>query len=127
MKRFSIILCVAAGLLLPASAVAGDDATAQDIRCFMIAAQQAASENTETRSTGINATLYWLGRLDGRTPGLDLEKQIMAELPSLTGAMMQSETERCRGILGQRGQALITLGQAMIKKGEEEKQRQNSQ
>lgn len=120
MKR---LIGMAAALLLaatatPASAHVNDISAADtaDMQCFVLIAYvsgQAEEDSTE-QSGLVGGMMYFLGRLEGREPGTDWMKALADYILSFDddalSVEMESNRERCGGILVDRGQALTDWG-----------------
>lgn len=63
--------------------------------------------------------LYYLGRLDGRDPKLDVEKLIIEQVKTMTNADYSSEAVRCGNSLTTKGQQITRIGRDLIKRGQE--------
>ena len=74
-----MILAAAVALAQPADAKAE---TRKDLRCFIVLSSVAGG-TSEVAAAATMGAQYFLGRLDGRAPGLDLEAAIAAEVPLL--------------------------------------------
>lgn len=112
--RWRLILSAAAlagGLAAPAAAQ--DAATTADLRCTIAAVALAGSAggNATLQQQATMAALYFIGKLDGRTPNLDLEAGIRAEMAKMSQSEMGAEAQRCGQQLMGRGQALQTIGE----------------
>ena len=70
--------------------------------------------------------MYWMGRLDGRTPDLDLENRLIADIKELKPDALQAEAKRCGAILQVRGKFMTEMGQDMQQKGHQMQQLENS-
>jgi hypothetical protein len=54
------------------------------------------SPDPTQKIAGTMAHSYWLGRIDGRTPQLDLEAGVLAELPAMANQdLFRAEAVRC--------------------------------
>jgi len=103
---------------LSAGAPAPVPETRDDLRCFLIMALLAdTSEEGKGKEAAIAGTLYFLGKLDGRAPGLDLEAAATAELAAMTEAEFQGQKTGCISLLEQRGNYMVAVGTAMEKRG----------
>jgi hypothetical protein len=101
------------GVCVAQSAFAQDTTTEQDLRCFVIGVEMGNSADSATaRAAGFSAALYFLGRLDGRAPGLDLERAL-ADLPTLSQGESRSEAQRCGQALIDRGREIEDIGRAL--------------
>jgi len=92
------LACVAA----PA-ARAADDAAAADLKCMVVAAALSQNADPGLKSAGAMTGIYYLGRLDGRTPNLDLETRLRATISQMTPQELVPEIQRC----GQQVQARL--------------------
>lgn len=98
---------------------AQDAATAKDVRCLVVSAVLLSS--TKEKSIGTAATmsaLYFMGRLDGRDPELDLEGQVTDAALTMTPADIKDEAMRCGKELQARGEAISAIGARMQSRGE---------
>jgi hypothetical protein len=102
--------------LLAASAIgslpvyAQDSDTVADIRCVAVGIRDAELPNSTQKSTGTLLVLYYLGRLDGRNPTLDLEKLLAEQIAKMTDADYATESRRCGQILSTKGAQITHLG-----------------
>jgi hypothetical protein len=103
-----------AALLFPVAASAEDAQSTADLRCLIIGFKLSGSSTPAQQNAGVIATLYYLGRLDGRTDKLDLEKLVVSELPKMTAQDFQVESKRCGQLLSSRGHALQQLGKDLM-------------
>ena len=108
----------------PASAVA--DATTDDLHCYIVSTELIASKDSLRQTAGLMGAFYFSGKLDGRTPELDLENRVMAELPKLTGDTLRAEQMRCGAELKTRGQAAAAMGKDMQQRGAKMLEEDNS-
>lgn len=107
-KGWVLAAGVAAALSGGSTALA--DALTPDLRCAAVtfAAITVVPENQKT-SVSL-AAIYFLGKLDGAAPNLDLETRLRAELAGMAAKDFQSEAARCGAELAKRGQDMQTLG-----------------
>jgi len=105
-----ILLSMAAVLALATPAAAQDQATRDDVRCLVLTFMMAGSANAQTQQQGFMGALYYLGKLDGRSPGLDLETRLRAEMPKMTPDQIKAEAPRCGQELIVRGQQVTAMG-----------------
>jgi hypothetical protein len=59
---------------------------------------------------------YFLGRLDGHTPRLDVESLIERELPKLGSGELQSESTRCGILLAEKGKEIQLIGKKLVER-----------
>ena len=94
----------------PAQAQAADPNTA-DVRCMVVTLNLIGSGDAQQRQAGQGAILYFLGRIDARAPGYNLEDAVFAQSRAMSANDLKSEGERCGGMLIARGQELTAIGQ----------------
>jgi hypothetical protein len=99
--------------LMATAAVAQDSATIADVRCVVVGMQIAGAATSPQQSRGVFMTLYYIGRLDGRTPKLDIERLIVAEANRMTSTDYASEGQRCEAGLTEKGQQITQIGRDM--------------
>ena len=122
--------CLAVAFLA-ASLSAGNPALADpvtdDVRCFVLTLQMMQSQNSTEMMAGMMAHSYYLGRIDGRVPDLDLEERVIAELPNMTKPdFFRAEAMRCGQEMAARGQAEKAIGEDLKKRGLKMMQEENT-
>jgi len=118
MARLSIVLALVFGALSLASAAwAADDANAADVRCVVVAISLTQSTDPQMKAVATAASLYFVGRLRGRAPDLDLEAAIVREIGAMKPENMRSEQQRCGGALQDEGGRLKAIGADLQKRG----------
>lgn len=85
-----------------------------DIRCLAAGLRFAELPDSHQKSTGMLMVLYYLGRLDGRNPDLDVEGLLSQEIPKMTAAQYAAEATRCSNNLSAKGQQISRLGEKML-------------
>jgi hypothetical protein len=110
MKRAT---CVALALALTVAAPARAEApeTTTDLKCLAFAMGMSGNSDPSKAAVGTMAALYFLGRIDGREPKLDLEKRLVAPDLQIKTADFPSLGATCGGMLKTRGDDLTTIGQ----------------
>jgi hypothetical protein len=88
--------------------------TIDDIRCLAAGLRFAEMPDSHQKSTGMLMVLYYLGRLDGRNPDLDVEGLLSQEIPKMTAAEYAAEATRCSNNLSAKGQQISRLGEKML-------------
>jgi hypothetical protein len=113
--------CAAALVILSAlwTSAALADETNDAIKCLAVSLKASNSSNPDDESIGMLSTMYWLGKLDGVTPKVDLEKEMQSGAFDMKPEDEKVEEARCASSLRERGPLLTHLG-------EEQSQRQNS-
>ena len=111
-------LALAIAPLLLAAALPANPETSKDVRCFVAMAAAAGSGDKTVSLGGAIGGQYFLGRIDGRSPGLDLASAIEAEASSLTDADLKALMTSCGQLMQDRGTAVKTIGEQMQKKAQ---------
>lgn len=99
----------------PASAQTQNPQNMADMQCFASIAYLAGkSEADAIQIAGLTAgTMYYLGRLEGRSPNVDWLQQLHIYLNATDEAEIQSHLSRCGTELSAKGDALVAWGEAM--------------
>jgi hypothetical protein len=105
----SVLLAAAAIASLPVRAQDSDNVA--DVRCVAVGIRAAELPNSTQKSTGTLLVLYYLGRLDGRNPTLDLEKLLTEQIAKMTHADYATESRRCGQGLSTKGAQITHLGE----------------
>ena len=110
MKPWPVLV---ASTLLAGAAPSSDVQTKEDIRCLIAASSLTMSDDPEIKQAGGGGTLYYLGRLDGRSPGLDIEKAVAAEADLMKEADRGPLLKKCGETIMRRGDYLVAVGKAL--------------
>jgi hypothetical protein len=102
---------MAASALVSVAVSAQDSDTVADVRCVAVGIRDAELPNSTQKATGTLLVLYFLGRLDGRNPTLDLEKLLAEQIAKMTEADYATESRRCGQILATKGAQITHLGE----------------
>jgi hypothetical protein len=113
--RLSVLVGVLALLSVQARSQAVETIT--DVRCVVVGMRLAGMVNSPQHSAGMALVLYYIGRLDGRVPKLDIEDLMIKEITRMTNVDYDSETKRCEGGLTKRGQGIAQIGKDLIERG----------
>jgi hypothetical protein len=110
--RWPVIPCAAVLLVGAAAPAAAQDAeNTADIRCALAAmAMVGATQDATMKQQATMAALYYVGRLDGRNPNLDLEARLRQEMARMAPQELAGEALRCGQQLMVRGKALQAIG-----------------
>jgi hypothetical protein len=115
--RSFLVLVLAVPLLSAESQVVVDTDSVADVRCFMVAMQIGKTPGTTQQTAALTGAMYYLGRLDGRSPKLDLESVMVAEEAKMTPADLRSEAVRCGATITARGNEIQRIGKDLIERG----------
>jgi hypothetical protein len=110
-----ISLALAAG---PAAA-ADEAAQGRDLRCVIVGGMIVSKTTDEATRLGVTAAVgYFVGRLKGRDPGMNLTARLSNELKTLRLGELGGETTRCSAEILEFGREMQTAGAAMKAIGE---------
>ncbi len=118
MTRMLAAPVAALAILAAFAAPALADSNIDDVHCLIVEMDLYSSNVPALRSASALGQMYWLGKLDGRDPRLDMEKLMIAELPKMTGDVLKNEATRCGNELKARGAAETAMGQDLAKKAQ---------
>jgi hypothetical protein len=119
MRLLLALICLLPTILGPSFAAEDPNSeTIADIHCLAVGLRISQLPDASQKSAGMMATLYYIGRLDGRTPKLDLENLMVQEIPKLNDATFRAEAVRCGNGLTVRGQQITEMGEHLVKRGQ---------
>lgn len=114
MKKIITAAVLAATLFLAGGAQAQEAETTSDLKCILVFSLAASQQDDPAaRAAGGMAVLYFIGRIEGRTPGFNVENGLRIEAVKLTGATAKNEIIRCGGALKSKGEELQAIGRSM--------------
>lgn len=117
MKSIFKTAVIFAVLVVPAMAHADDDKVRADARCVIVGGRLASSSDINERTRANLMVVYYIGKLDGRYPKMDLESLVVNEASHVTSAELESEAQRCIQALVRKGQQITRLGNELKKLG----------
>ena len=109
-QRGLILVAIISGALLATGATAQNDEATDDLRCLVVGLNLNQSPIETLRGASVLMTIYYMGRLEGRDPNLDLKGRIADEGRKMSAGDMQSETRRCAAELKAKGEAIAEMG-----------------
>lgn len=109
-----VLLTALAILSLPARAQDADNVA--DVRCVAVGVRFAVMADSTQKSIGTLIVLYYIGRLDGRAPTLDLEKLLTDQISKMTDADYSAEAMRCGQNLTAKGAQITHIGEDLQKR-----------
>ena len=115
-KAVTALLVLAPGMAF--AQPKGDGETDKAVRCLVVYMKMSSSPDVKVQQSGGTGTIYWLGRLDGHDPKLDLESRVVAQAKSMDDAALQVEGTRCGAEMVARGQFLAAMGKDIAAKGQ---------
>lgn len=89
--------------------------TEADVECLIVGARLSASPSPEVKLSGGMLMVYFLGRIDGRTPDAKLEGLIAKKIGAMTAADLEEASRRCRTEFSKRGTELTEIGGALAR------------
>jgi hypothetical protein len=101
--KFWPLLCLP---FLSAAAPPPDPATIADARCVMVMGSELDTKHPEAKQLAFSTLVYFLGRIDGRSPGFDLTGVWEAEMKKITGKERKALIDSCIAQVHQRIQDL---------------------
>jgi hypothetical protein len=112
--------CAALVLALTAVAPARAEApeTTTDLKCLAFAFNLSSDADQAKASVGTMAALYFLGRIDGREPGLNLEKRLVQPDLQIKPGEVAGLGVKCGGMLQARGRELTTMAERLKPAGQ---------
>jgi len=116
MKKAMAMALLAAGFTTPAAAQLSTQ-VAGDLRCITILSAATATVSETQRPQMAAAVLYFIGRVDGAAPNLDLTSEIRRIVPTLGSLNLGDEAKRCAAILTEKGAKLQDVGKALQEEG----------
>jgi hypothetical protein len=87
--------------------------TVADAQCLVVGARLSASSDPQQRVPGQMILMYYLGRIDGRSPNTDLEALIKTETQKMTTSELQSAAGRCGKEFSARGEEIVRIGKSL--------------
>jgi hypothetical protein len=106
-------------MLVSAQARAQGAETIADVRCVIVGIRFAGMTDAAQHSAGMVLSMYYIGRLDGRAPKLDIEELIIKEVSAMTESDYGSEAKRCGGSLTAKGQEVTRIGKDILERGQQ--------
>lgn len=92
-------------------------ATVADVQCLVVGARLASSSDWRERQRGSIMAIYFLGRIDGRSPHVDLQMLLKREAKKMTVAELKRAARRCNVELSARGAEIAQIGKTLEQLG----------
>jgi len=106
----TVALCMLSAV---ARADTANTRTVADAQCLVVGARLSASSDPQQRVPGQMILMYYLGRIDGRSPNTDLEALIKTETQKMTASELQSAAGRCGKEFSARGEEIVRIGKSL--------------
>lgn len=103
-----VLGALASGVALGSDAV--NSYAVSDARCVVVGLRMAEMNEPQQRAAGTMLALYYLGRLDVRSPDSQLEKLVETEAEKMTQAEFRANAVRCGKALTLKGQEIQKIG-----------------
>jgi hypothetical protein len=116
-RSILLLLLVLAVFFAPPRSVAADTNTVADIQCVVIGIRLSASSVEMQRRSGEMLLLYFLGRVQGRSPTIDLQGLMRNEANKMTSSQIDHATRRCGEELSTLGKQISEIGRRAVEGG----------
>ena len=111
-------IAVSALIALSLSLAAAQDRQSEaDLRCLVIALAMGNSVDPNIKNLAPVAAMYYIGRIEGHDPKVNLEASLGSALRKMSAAERQTESRRCGGELSAKGKLLSEIGANLQKQG----------
>ena len=107
------VAMIALGLsLVAATAARAQDSSDADFRCFAAMSRAGGADGVpdDQKAQLASGVMYFLGKLDGENPGLDIEAALADQAKKLKPRQLRREMTRCGAELRARGEVLQDIG-----------------
>ena len=117
-RQIVMMVCMLLAFGLCEQAHASDRQMVSDVRCVVVGLRMIQMTMPQQRAAGMMVAMYYLGRLDGRTPHADIERLIEREVDEMKPAEFRANAARCGKALALKGQELQKIGAELVRKGQ---------
>jgi len=95
--RWTGVAALAAVAIFAGSRASADDPATSDLRCLIAigSASGAGDVSEDLKPLLLFGSMFYLGKLEGRAPDLDLENRIADEAQNMTADDMKNDLVRC--------------------------------
>lgn len=115
LRRCALPAIASVMLATVARADSANTQTTADAECMVVGAQLSASSDPHQKVPGQMILMYYLGRIDGRSPNTDLKSLLKNETQKMTTSALQSAASRCGKEFSARGEAIVQIGKSLSK------------
>ena len=112
MRKLLSLGLMAAALTGPAMAQKAETRE-NNLRCIAVLSAITGNMPEEQRAQMAAGVMYFVGQVDGQSPGTDLKVELRRLIPTLTQPLIASEAKRCGELLMVKGTQLQDLGKAL--------------
>jgi len=106
-------LVLGTALILASMSIASADENDADVACVFVGMRMSQSPDERTRSVSVGVIMYYIGKLDGQSPHLDLQSRLNVVQAHMTHDVLLSEARRCENQIEARGNAINLMGQGL--------------
>jgi hypothetical protein len=118
MRLWVLVVSVFATVCLAAMPARAQEAPLEsELSCLVVSLGMMQSGDPQLSNSGRMAFLYWLGRIDGGDPALDLETRLPATFGAMTQEKLAQEAMRCGGEMIERGNEVQAIGRRLQSRG----------
>lgn len=117
MKRILAAATLALALSIEPAHAMEDTTLEEDLSCLVASLSLIQSPEATTRDNGLKAFMYWLGRVDGAAPTLDLESHVAELASQMTDQTLAAELVRCGNLMIVRGNEVQVIGNRLAERG----------
>lgn len=115
LRYCALILSCMAVALPRAEAVSPQ--TIADVQCMVVGARLLESADQRQRMSGEMLLTYYLGRIDGRSPNVDLEA-LMKRVGKMSESDFRRAATRCGAEFSARGAQIVRIGKSLSRLGD---------
>lgn len=87
-----------------------------DIQCLAVGARLAGSKSARLKTAGTMLTYYFLGRIDGEAPRVNLVRLIEEQTEHMSASEFKKTVGRCGAEFAMRGRQIARIGEMLEKK-----------
>ncbi len=106
-------MIAAVAVLLLAGASPAGDPNDPDLRCLALVSMAVTQADGEQKAGLIAGVMYYFGRIDGRSPGYDLQAGVQRVAAAMTPDQSKAELQRCAAQMQDRSSYLQKVGDAL--------------
>ena len=99
--------------LSTAAAMGAASSLNDDVQCILVGARLSSSGDTSQQLAGRMFLVYFLGHVDGRWPGADLERLLNSETRKNNSSELDAIAKKCGARFSARGEYLVRIGKSL--------------
>lgn len=117
LRSTALILIMSSVFAAAGKVGAANARTVADVQCILVGARLSDSSDQRQRLSGEMLLTYFLGRVDGRSPGVDLESFLTREAQKMTTSDFAKAARRCGMEFSARGAEIVRIGKTLEQLG----------